>query len=166
MISNNMFNFHKKRQQGVSLIEVLITVAILATLLVTVSLGVTQMVYNRSALLSNTVALYLAEEGYEMVRTVRDDDWDEIDTLTTGVTYYLDVTPTDIVIVTTPVLIDTTYTRSFVLSDVSRNSDDDIVSNGTAGASVDSNAREVTVTVVGGSSAQVFTGLITKIYAI
>ena len=154
----------KLHQGGVSLVEVLVAVSVIATLLVTVALGVTQMVVSRATVVSNTVALYLAEEGYEMVRAIRDEDWSDIDTLTIGTTYYIDVTPTDLSLTTTPVVIDGQFTRSIVFDEVSRDSDDDIVPNGTPGATTDSNARQVIVTVIGAAAEQEFTGLVTNLH--
>lgn len=149
---------------GVALVEVLVGISILAILLVSVSFAVSQLVINRSALVTNTVAVYLAEEGYELVRTVRDNNWNDLAALTTGSTYYLDVSTSTIAITSSPVLVDGTYTRSFVLEEVYRDADDDIVPNGTVGATLDTNARVVTIQVTGGVSTQVFTGLVTNLY--
>jgi hypothetical protein len=93
-----------------------------------------------------TQALYLAEEGQELVRFIRDNDWTNISSLSIGVDYYLDIQTSDITTTATPEVIGR-FTRSFSLEDVERDSDDDIVSSG----SVDSGSRYVTVSVEWGT---------------
>jgi len=150
---------------GFSLIEVIIGIAILASILVASGLAVTGFVDARAQLVDDTVTLYLAEEGYELLRAIRENDWDELSVLTIGDTYYLDVAAA-IDITTTPEVIDGTFTRSFVVDRVSRDSDDDIVPNGTSGSSVDGDVLQATVTVVGPTGTQTVTGILTNIYAI
>lgn len=151
---------------GVSLVEVIIGIAVIASIVFASGLAVTQMVEARERLVDNTKALYLTEEGYELLRAVRDNDWSDIDALTVGDTYYFSITPGAIAITGTPEVVDGEFTRSFVIDEVSRDNDDDIVPNGTSGATVDDELREVTVTVVGPSGTKTLTGILGNIYSI
>lgn len=141
--------------------------SIIAVILVASALTVTQFVQARAALVSNTVGLYLAEEGYELLRTIRGNNWDDIDVLTRGDTYYFDVDASSIAITSTPNTINGTYTRSFEITEVWRdNSSDDIVPAGTSGASVDDEIVEVTITVVGPEGTRVLSGILSNLYVI
>lgn len=162
---NNMKS-RRTYEAGVSLVEVAVGVSILAMIVLSVGYTVTQMVEARNTLVSNTKALYLTEEGYELLRTIRDNDWADIDALTVGDTYYFTITATTVGITTTPEVIDGTFTRSFVFDEVSRDSNDDIVPNGTVGSTVDAQLREATVTVTGPAGSKELTGILGNIYSI
>lgn len=138
---------HTRREKriyeiGISAVEVLVGVSILALILVFVTYGLVRLVDTGRLVAERTEALYLAEEGMELIRFVRDGDWDAFDNLTSGTTYYLDIDPTTIAFTSTPESIDE-FTRSFEVEPVERNTNDDIVASGTN----DSGSSYVTVTV-------------------
>ena len=120
----------------------------------------------RRALLNDTKSLYLAEEGYETLRALRDDDWNTLDALIIGTTYYLDVATTTIAVSGTPEVIDGEFYRSFVFNDVYRDADDDVTASTTPGATVDPEILEVTVSVFGPSGTSSLTALLTNLHAI
>lgn len=156
----------RKGQSGVTLIEVLVGVSIVAVSLVAIGFSVNAYVDARTALLVNTKATYLAEEGYETLRAIRDTDWNTLDALAVDTEHYLSISTTTIAVSATPEVIDTDFHRSFILREVYRNASDDIVSSTTPGATVDDGSREATVyvgTPVGTSSLQ---AIITNIHAL
>ena len=112
-----------------------------------------------------TQALYLAEEGLELVRFVRDDDWSNIGTLSAGVPYALALSSTAIGVTTIPE-IEGVFRRTFTISNVYRNpSTDDIVASTTAGSVADINSKYITVNVTWGSPTTTvsLTGILTNL---
>ena len=90
------------RQSGITLVEVMVAISIIASIVVAVGFSVTAYVDARSELLNDAKSVYLAEEGYEILRAIRDNDWNVIDVLTIGTTHYLSVSTTSINVSTTP----------------------------------------------------------------
>lgn len=121
-----------KNTQGFGLIEIIIGGAI-------ISLGVLAIVnsfniYTRYAL-SNKHTIqtaYLLEEGVEVMRFFRDNGWTtNITPLSTTTTYYLLFGGGSWATTTTQQYIDGRFLRSITISDVRRNSNDDIDPSGT-----------------------------------
>jgi len=140
----------KDYSSGIGLVEVIVSVAILAFSLIGIVGGFN--FYLRAGI-ENTDeirALYLAEEGIEAVKFLRDGSWDaNVAALATGTPYQLAIVGTTWESTTTPVLIDNLFTRTFTLDDVfRRNSDDDIVASTSAEVkTLDPDAKEVAVRV-------------------
>lgn len=154
------------RQAGITLIEVLIAMSIIATMLIAVGLSVTAYVNARSELLTDLKALYLAEEGYEILRALRDEDWNTLDGLARDTTHYLTVATTTLGVSAVPEVVDGSFTRSFQLREVHRDANDDITASSTPGASVDSEIVFVEVMVVGPTGTTTMTSLLSNIDAI
>jgi type II secretory pathway pseudopilin PulG len=152
--------------KGISLVEVLIGVSIVAALLVVIGYSINTYVSARAALLNNTKATYLAEEGLEIIRAVRDNDWNIIDALPTNATRYLSVSTTTFSIVPTPEIIDSNFYREFKVRPVYRNASDDIVASTTAGATVDDGSRQIYMYVGGPAGTTTMQAIITNLYAI
>jgi type II secretory pathway pseudopilin PulG len=153
-------------QKGISLIEVLVGVSIITVSLIAIGFSVTAYVDARTALLVNTKSMYLAEEGYETLRAIRDVDWNSIEGLALDTEHYFDISTSTIGVTGTPEIIDTEYRRSFILREVHRNASDDIVSSTTVGTTIDAGARDVTIYVqspVGTSSVR---AILTNLHAI
>lgn len=141
------------QQRGVSSIEMVIGVSILGLILVYSIYTVTTYINNARSMAEKTEALYLAEDGLELLRFIRDGAWSNIDTLTSGTTYYLSVTPTTIQTTGTPEIIGM-YTRSFTLEPVYRDPvNDDIVASTTSGSVADPDSKYVTMMVSWGTPA-------------
>lgn len=153
-------------QSGVSLIEVITGVAIITIILVAIGFAVQTYVAARTTLLVNLKATYLAEEGYEIIRSLRDENWNTIDALPVNTTRYLSVSTTTRAITTTPEVIDTNFRRSFKLQSVYRNSNDDIVASTAPGAALDSETREVEMSVSGPNGTTTFEAILTNLYNI
>lgn len=90
-------------------------------------------------------ANYLADEGIEAVRLLRDGSYStNIAPLTSGTTYYLGFSSNAWHATTTNAYVDGTFERSFVLGDVYRDASANIT---LSGGTLDSNTKKVTVTV-------------------
>lgn len=143
-----------------------IGIGIISVSLVAIGLSINTYVAARSALLNNLKATYLAEEGYEIIRAVRDTNWNTIDALTANSTYYLNVSGAAPAITTIPEIIDTNFRRSFVVRNVYRNNNDDIVSSTTPSATIDDGSRQFDMFVSGPNGTTTFQAILSNIYAI
>lgn len=152
--------------KGVSLVEVLVGISILAAMLVVIGNSINNYVAARAALLNNTKATYLAEEGLEIIRAVRDNNWNTIDALPTNTSRYLSVSTTTFSIVTTPEVIDGNFYREFIVRPVHRNASDDIVASTTAGSTVDDGSRQIDMYVGGPTGTTTIQAIITNLFAI
>lgn len=141
--------------QGMSVIEVLLGLALFAVIFVFISETLTIFFQNHKLVLEQTQAVYLAEAGQESLRYLRDEDWNTLNDLTLGTTYYLDVSTTTIATSTVAEVIDSKFTRSVVLWPAYRDSNNDLVASTTSGASVDTGGFISIVTVTWGSGEQV-----------
>jgi prepilin-type N-terminal cleavage/methylation domain-containing protein len=159
-----MQSYFYKLQRGVTLIEVVIAIAIISIMIVVVGYSVMTYVDARAQLLDNTKKLYLAEEGIELLRVLRDEDWTAIESLTVDDTYGFSVSTTTIATAGTVEEIDGTFYRSFVVSAVRRDANDDIDFLG--GGTIDPDTRLVTVSVFGPTSTTSLSAILTNINAI
>ena len=137
--------------RGMGLLEVVVSVSIVAVVLVFFSNTFVQFINTGKQVTEKTQALYLAEEGLELMRFVRDYNWADISALTGGTSYALLLNPTTIGITTTPE-VSGIFKRTFVVSNVYRNaSTDDIVASTTVGAVADAQAKYITMNVAWGT---------------
>jgi len=135
---------HKPPTHGFGLIEILVASAVLSVVLVAVS-GFYQTSLNVSQTTGERItAAFLLEEGLEAVKIMRDDSWSDITNLTTGTPLYYNWTGTTWATTTTNIFIDGLYERSFVVDDVYRDANDDIVFSG---GTLDTGIKQVTVSV-------------------
>lgn len=153
-------------QRGVTLIEVLVGISILAVTLIAIGFSVTSYVTARQELVSETKATYLTEEGYEVLRAIRDTDWNTLQALTPNATYYLALSTTTFATSNTPEIIDSTYRRSFIVRSVYRNATSDIVGSGAAGATLDNGTRQFDISVNGPTGTTTFYAILTNVHAI
>lgn len=144
-----------KYSQGVTVVEILIGVSLFALIVVFVTHTLTLYFVNAGLVQEKTKALYLAEEGQEVMRYLRDENWDYFTDLTPGDTYYLEVSTSTLTTTMTNTLIEGLYTRSVVITQAYRDDDNDLVTSGTPGASVDSESFIITTTVSWGSGESV-----------
>ena len=156
----------RKTQGGFALLEALVASALLATvlagaigaLLITSQSGTTGG--------ARLEATYLADEGIEAARLMRDSGWSaNIAAHTTGTTFYLEWDGTTWLATDTNTYIDGVFERAVVLSDVYRDGNQQIAASG----SLDSNARKVTVTVSwnvdGATSSRSLSAYITNLFS-
>lgn len=156
----------QSKQSGVTLVEVLVGISIVAVTLIAIGFGVNAYVEARRELITETKSTYLVEEGYEIIRAIRDNDWNTLEALTTGTTYYLAVATTTIAISNSPEIIDSNYRRSFVPQAVYRNGSDDIVTSTTPGATIDDGSRQIDVSVAGPNGTTTLSAILSNLHAI
>ena len=150
-MSMELLLVQKNTLRGMGMLEVVVAVSIVTVVLVFFSNTFVQFINTGKQVSEKTQALYLAEEGLELMRFVRDNNWADISTLTSGTSYALVLSPTSIGITTSPE-VSGIFRRTFVVSNVYRNaSSDDIVASTTVGAVADTQAKYVTMNVGWGS---------------
>lgn len=142
-----MYSLKKiSKKKGLSLVEVLVASSIMIIFFLTL-VGV----YNTYLKISRTniysiKAGYLAEEGIEAIKSLRDLSWNNnIAPLSTSSNLYLEWAGGRWVATTTNAYIDGMFERKINISEVNRDlSNGDIV---TSGGALDSGSRLITVTV-------------------
>lgn len=136
----------KSKKRGFSLVEVLIACAIIsASTFALVSASTQGLQLSREAL-RQTQANFLAEEGAEAVKSIRDDSWANISSLIVDTNYYLtfDTNTNKWSLVTTnPGPIDSLFTRTIILRAVNRDANDDIAASGT----LDPNTKKIDINI-------------------
>ncbi|MGM0628892.1 MAG: type IV pilus modification PilV family protein [Patescibacteria group bacterium] len=135
---------NKETNRGITIVEILFAVAIMASFIGVLSLAFMLYLQVAAAGPKHTAAVFLADEGIEAVRTIRGRGWgDEIESLTEGETYYLHFSEGEWTATTTEQVIDGAFVRKVTFSEVKRDGDDKIAETG----SVDEGARRVDVSV-------------------
>jgi len=130
--------------KGIGLIEIVIGVSVLAVSFLAIS-GFYQKALNVSRGTDKlTQASFLLEEGIEVARFLRDENWQNISTLSTGADYYLTFDGSAWSTTTTSTLIDSVFDRILVVEDVYRDFNDDIVFSGGV---LDTDTRQVEISV-------------------
>lgn len=153
-------------QAGVTLIEVITGVAIISIILIAIGFSVQTYIEARKTLLVNLEATYLAEEGYEIIRSIRDENWNTLSAVPINTTRYLSVATTTRAITTTPEVVDTDFRRSLKVQSVYRNGTDDIVASTAPGATLDNDSREVEISVAGPNGTTTLEAILTNLYSI
>lgn len=134
-----------KNEEGSSLVEALVATAL--TLVVSLALStVFTSILNMSLANSNRIqATFLAEEGVEVARILRDSGWtSNIEIHSSGVPFFIAFENSNWSATSSSAYIDGTFERSVTLSDVYRDSNHDIVSSG---GTLDSTTKKATVFV-------------------
>ncbi len=148
----NSKNFNKINiTTGFTIIEILIACAIISASSFAIVSAVHKGIQVSNQALRQVQAGLILEEGAEAVKTIRDNSWATISSLSLNTTYYLSFnTSTNLWSLTTtaPSAIDGIFTRTVVFSEVLRDSNDDIASSGTT----DTRTKKVTVSVSFGLS--------------
>lgn len=152
-----------KNYQGVALVEVLIGVSLLAVVGVFVGMTVTQFVTTRNEILAQAKKVYLAEEGYETIRLLRDEDWSNISSLSANTYHYLQVTTSSVAIGGSSESIDGQYQRSFLIQPIYRNAAGDIVASTTVGSAVDSDSKKIFIYVSDNNSTTTVNAVLTHL---
>jgi hypothetical protein len=127
------------------MVEAVVAISILAVVLATLG-SITSKILSSS--LDNTAkiqAAYLAEEGLEVMRLLRDESWStNIASHSSGVDFYIHHDGIAWSATSTNILIGDLFERRIVLSDVRRDSSQRIVESG---GNIDPNIKKVTVTL-------------------
>jgi type II secretory pathway pseudopilin PulG len=120
------------KEKGALLVEVLIGSAIIASVLVLLAGSLVR--FNLLAVdnLRRTQAAFLATEGLEAVRSLRDTSWTEaVATLTPNTDYYLAWQGDQWSLSATPSLVDGRFDRAVRVEEVYRDANNDIAETGT-----------------------------------
>ena len=134
-----------RQPKGFGLIEIVIASAVISVALI--SLSLVFVLANRLTMRATEQvrANFIAEEGIEVMRFLRDKSWStHLESLTAGVDYYISFNPATSawsITTTNPGLIDQTFQRIIRVSAVQRDASDDIV---TSGGSIDSDTFKIT----------------------
>ena len=156
----------KNSQSGMSLVEVVLASTITSLVAIFVGVTVAQFASVRADILNNTKKIYLAEEGYELIRLVRDGGWSAISSIPQQTSYYIQVSTTTLAVGLSPEIIDGKYLRSFRLLPLYRNIQGVIVTSTTSGAITDTNGRELFIYVADDSSTTTLRSLLMNFSAI
>lgn len=159
---NKMRKFNFKN--GFGLIEVIVGVAIISVSFLGL-MSVANLSFKILQKSSNNIkAGFLLEEGAEAVKIMRDSGWSNISSLSNGVNYYLNFNGATWLTTTTPVYADNIFERKFVLSDVYRDTNDDIATSG----AIDTGTKKITISVSwkegGNTATQSFSTYITNLF--
>src|SRR3989344_2907801 len=135
-------------KNGFGLLEIVIAVSIISGTIFSLSY-VFIISHRLEAISSDKVrANFLAEEGLEAMRFLRDKSWNtNLSGLSVDTTYYLSfatTTSTWSVVTNGPALIDGLYMRTINVAAVERDASDDIVSSG---GTVDPDSKKISVTM-------------------
>ncbi len=138
--------FFLKNKKGFSVIEIMIACAIISTSIFALVSSASKGVQLSNQVLKQTQASILLEEGAEAVKSIRDNLWTDISSLTVGTTYYLsfNTTTNKWSLSTTASTIDFIFTRTIVITAVNRDSNDDIT---TSGGTLDLRTKKVSINV-------------------
>jgi Tfp pilus assembly protein PilV len=133
--------FYKK---GIGLVEVLVAVFIFTIILSSLILISNMYLSGATDSLRNTQAAYLAEEGIEGIKVIRDNSWDSILSIPLNTKSYLSFSTAS----STWQISNTeenigVFSRSFIVNSVNRDSNGDISGSGTN----DPNTKKVMVTI-------------------
>lgn len=137
---------YSKGKNGFGMLEIVIGAALISVSLfgvVAVSSASLKATENAT---HSIQAAFLLEEGMEVMRFLRDSGWNTyIAPLNTATPYYLNFSAGAWTTTSSQVLdIDGIFERTFVINDVYRNIDDDIV---TSGGTIDPNTKKITFSV-------------------
>ena len=141
----NKINCKKnKGNRGFALAEIVIGSSILLLIILATSEAYNTYIKFSFGNQDNTIAGFLLEEGVESVIYLRDASWGtNIAPLVNGSTYYLYFNGINWISTTSPQYIDNQFLRTFTVSSVNRDSNDDIAVSGTN----DPKTKKISVTV-------------------
>lgn len=136
----------RDNKNGFGLVEVLVGASILTAFIVLGVAGFQFFIGQSYKSVDKVQAAFLAEEGVEAMRFIRDKGFqDHISTLSDGSDYYLDFSDdTWSATSTTQPYINSTFKRVVSVEGVNRDSNDDITETG---GSYDPNTKKITVSV-------------------
>ena len=139
----------KVLQKGSGLVEILVAIFIFSIILGALINASSAYFSGVGANLLSTKAAYLAEEGIESVKTIRDSNWNNISALLDNTNYYLyfdTASSTNNIwkATTTASIIDNNFIRTFKVNYVYRDANGRIISSG---GSLSTTTEKLTVSV-------------------
>jgi len=138
-------NINNQNKAVFSLVEVLIACTIMSMVTLALMSAASKGIDLSGKALKQVQASDFMEEGVEAVKSIRDNNWMTISTLSLNTNYYLSFNTNTNTwsLGTTPVALIDGFTRAVVFSAVSRNGNSDIYSSGT----IDTGIKRAKVTV-------------------
>ena len=131
-------------RMGFTLIEIILATSIFTMFFLSVSFFYKKALDVSKDTTGHIQSGYFLEEGIEAIKLLRDQNWSSnITPLVPGATYYFHWDGSRWTATTTSELIENTYTRTFTIANVYRDSGDNIASAGT----LDPGTKKVTVSV-------------------
>jgi prepilin-type N-terminal cleavage/methylation domain-containing protein len=126
-------NFFKNKstQSGFSLIEAVIAIAIITVILVSMVAVFQTMVIFEKKTLKTRQATLLADQAIEVTKSLRDDDWANIENLDIGEKYYLHFDDVDWALNLTPSMVNG-FTQTVTAQTAYRDGSGKIAESGTA----------------------------------
>ncbi len=148
-------------KKGFGLLEAVISIAVVSISLFSLA-AVGQISFKASSEAARDIkAGYLAEEGFEALKTIRDNGWPGISSFSQEQDYFLFFSGGSWQATTSPQTIDGVFSRKFVLSPVYRDASDNIVSSGV----LDPDSRRAVLTVSWGQGkSRVFITYLTNLF--
>lgn len=135
---------NSNKNLGFGLIEIVVGSAIFALSILGISSYYQQALQVSQKTGKFVQAGFLLEEGMEIAKYFRDTSWTNISGLTPGTTYHLSWDGSTWATSTTNIFVDGIFERTFVIDNVNRDSNDDIVSSG---GTLDAGTKKATVSV-------------------
>ncbi|MDQ2933058.1 MAG: hypothetical protein M3Q80_01620 [bacterium] len=130
---------------GLSIIEIIITAAIVVTLVTAAASAWQLNIRISNVSMNQSQAALILEETGEILQLLRDENWTRnIAPLTLGTTYQLAWSNNKYITTTTQNIIRGKYVRTFTLSSVNRDTNDNITSTG---GTLDSNTKKVAISI-------------------
>jgi prepilin-type N-terminal cleavage/methylation domain-containing protein len=138
-----------KLKKGFGLVEVIVAIFIFTLILGLLITASNMYISGAGDNLKSAKAAYIAEEGMEAVKIIRDTGWNNISTLSDNTNYYLyfDTSSSTNNIwkaTSTDAFVDSIFIRTFKTSPVYRDLNGRIV---TTGGTFDTNSKEISVSV-------------------
>lgn len=137
------YSYSAKNKKGIGAVEIVIGAAIISLVLLSVGVAFNNSLKASRAIGKRAAANFLAQEGVEALRMLRDNDWQNISGLSDGNNYYFSWSGGSWSTSTQNVFIDGTFERKFTVLNAYRDGNDDIAASGT----LDNNTKKVTVSV-------------------
>jgi type II secretory pathway pseudopilin PulG len=139
-------------KKGSGLVEILVAVFVFSIVLGSLITASSMYLSGASDNLKSAKGAYLAQEGIEAVKIIRDRSWTNISSLSTSTDYYLywntsSSTNNTWSTTTTVSVIDNIFFRTFKVYPVYRNSDGDSTTTPTVNFNLDNHTKKVTVSV-------------------
>lgn len=136
---------NRKAKKGMTIIEILVALGIVSLGFFAINYLVLLGFQTNVIGVSYTKGILYAQEGLEVMRILKNQDWqNNIAPLNPGTSYYPVLSGSTWSLQTTsPGLIDNLFARIITVEDVYRDTDDNIASSGT----LDPNTKKVTVTL-------------------
>lgn len=133
-------------KRGISVIEILIASAIISLTIISISVAYGNFVHLSIQNTAKVQAALLLDEGTEAIKTMRGERWSNIASTTASTTYYFIWSTDRWRATTTPVVIDSKFYRTFVVSPVYRDSSTFNILSNTSGV-LDPGTKKIDITV-------------------